>query len=43
MLVKDPEEKCINSPIENKRLTVPHSVALIDFDGDCLADLFMTV
>ena len=28
---------------KSKRLTTPHSVALIDFDGDCMSDLFMTV
>ena len=37
------EEGCIGHSLENKRLTVPHSAALIDFDGDCLADLFLTV
>lgn len=37
------EEGCIGKPIENKRLTVPHSTALVDFDGDCMADLFVTV
>ena len=41
--VRDAEEGCIQKPIENKRMTVPHSAALVDFDGDCLADLFMTV
>ena len=39
----DPNAGCIQKPIENKRLTVPHSTALIDFDGDCMADLFVTV
>ena len=24
-------------------MTVPHSTALVDFDGDCMADLFVTV
>jgi len=43
LLVRDPEEGCIAKRIENKRLTVPHSTALIDFDGDCMADLFVTV
>ena len=38
-----PESACIQKPIENKRLTVPHSTALIDFDGDCMADLFVTI
>lgn len=43
MLVRDPKEGCTRKPLENKRLTVPHSIALIDIDGDCMADLFMTV
>ena len=38
-----PDSECIQKPIENKRLTVPHSTALIDFDGDCMSDLFVTV
>ena len=37
------EEGCIQKTIENKRMTVPHSTALVDFDGDCMADLFVTV
>jgi len=42
--VRDSEkEGCIGKPIENKRMTVPHSTALVDFDGDCMADLFVTV
>jgi len=43
LLVKNPDEGCISHTIETKRLTVPHSVALVDFDGDCMADLFVTV
>jgi hypothetical protein len=31
------------SRIEAPELTTPHSVSMIDFDGDCLSDLFMTV
>jgi hypothetical protein len=31
------------SLIESPELTTPHSVSMIDFDGDCLSDLFMTV
>ena len=37
------EEGCITKQIENKRLTVPHSIGLVDFDGDCMADLFITI
>ena len=43
LLVRDPDEGCMGKTIESKRLTVPHSIALIDFDGDCMADLFVTV
>ena len=31
------------SQIENAELTTPHSVSMVDFDGDCMSDLFMTV
>lgn len=24
-------------------MTTPHSVSMVDFDGDCMSDLFMTV
>ena len=43
LLVRSSDEGCINKTLESKRLTVPHSVALVDFDGDCMADLFTTV
>ena len=43
LLSSNPEEGCIQKTIENKRLTVPHSSALIDFDGDCMSDLFVTI
>ena len=43
MRVQDAEEGCISSDMSHKRLTIPHSTAMIDFDGDCMADLFMTV
>jgi hypothetical protein len=43
LLVRSTDYGCIAKPIENKRLTVPHSTALVDFDGDCMADLFVTV
>ena len=47
--VKDwTEAGCLPHPEEQtaysrQRLTSPHTVALVDFDGDCLSDLFMTV
>jgi len=31
------------SQVETPSLTTPHSVSMIDFDGDCLSDLFLTV
>mmetsp|Transcript_29304 Transcript_29304/g.44140 ORF Transcript_29304/g.44140 Transcript_29304/m.44140 type:complete len:183 (+) Transcript_29304:556-1104(+) len=31
------------SPVENPELTTPHSISMVDFDGDCMSDLFMTV
>ena len=42
LLVRSEEEGCLAKQIDNKRLTVPHSIGLVDFDGDCLADLFVT-
>ena len=43
MIVRDPNEGCISGDMAHKRLTIPHSVAMVDFDGDCLSDLFLTV
>lgn len=31
------------SPLAAPELTTPHSVSMVDFDGDCLSDLFLTV
>jgi hypothetical protein len=39
----DPECGGFTSKIESPQLTTPHSVSMIDFDGDCLSDLFLTV
>jgi len=39
----DPECGGFTSPIEAPMLTTPHSVSMVDFDGDCLSDLFLTV
>ena len=36
------EPGCL-SPLGSKSLTTPHATAMIDFDGDCMADLFVTV
>lgn len=39
------DEDCggLTSQIENPLLSTPHSVAMPDFDGDCMSDLFITV
>ena len=39
----DPSCGGAKSKIVAPELTTPHSVSMIDFDGDCLSDLFMTV
>ena len=40
----DPDCGGFKSPLQNgAELTTPHSISLIDFDGDCLSDLFITV
>lgn len=39
----DPECGGFTSQIDAPMLTTPHSVSMVDFDGDCMADLFMTV
>lgn len=43
MLVQDETEGCISRKLSKKKLSVPHSTSLMDFDGDCLSDLFITV
>ena len=46
MLVQDQTEGCLYQSKEQmaaKKLTTPHSVTLVDFDGDCISDLFVTV
>jgi len=39
-LVAD-DSDCI-SPFDAKQLSIPHAVAMLDFDGDCMSDLFLT-
>ena len=39
----DPTCGGVNSKVTNPSLTTPHSVSMIDFDGDCLSDLFLTI
>lgn len=41
--MKAPEPDCITKGLSSVRLTSPHSLALIDIDGDCMSDLFLTV
>ena len=36
------EPGCL-SPLASKSLTTPHATAMIDYDGDCMTDLFVTV
>ena len=46
MLVTDETEGCLQRGISNhgqRKLSTPHTAAQIDFDGDCLSDLFLTV
>ena len=38
----DAESACI-SPFASKSMTTPHSTAMVDLDGDCMVDLFVTV
>ena len=39
----DPECGGFTSQIDAPMLTTPHSVSMVDFDGDCMSDLFLTV
>lgn len=43
MLVTDETEGCISKKLNKKKLSMPHSTSMVDFDGDCLSDLFITV
>ncbi|CDW73884.1 UNKNOWN [Stylonychia lemnae] len=43
LLVTDETEGCLQKKNVKRKLSVPHSTSLIDFDGDCLSDLFITV
>lgn len=46
MLVTDETEGCLGrtaGTVYHRKLSTPHSVSMVDFDGDCLSDLFMTV
>ena len=40
------KQSCAGSPassLVNPVLSAPHSVSMVDFDGDCMADLFLTL
>lgn len=37
------EPDCITKGLPNARMTSPHSMSMIDLDGDCMSDLFLTV
>jgi hypothetical protein len=41
--VMDETEGCLSRKSGPRKLSNPHSSSLIDFDGDCLADLFITI
>ena len=43
MLVTDETEGCLQRKSGKRKLSNPHSSSMIDFDGDCLSDLFLTV
>jgi hypothetical protein len=43
MLVTDETEGCISRTLPHASLSQPHSSSLIDLDGDCVSDLFLTV
>lgn len=43
MLVQDETVGCISKTIPSAILSTPHSASMIDLDGDCISDLFLTV
>lgn len=43
LLVTDETEGCLPKKTPRKKLSTPHSTSLIDLDGDCLSDLFVTI
>jgi hypothetical protein len=42
LLVTDETEGCLVRKSGKRKLSNPHSTSLIDFDGDCMSDLFIT-
>jgi hypothetical protein len=43
LLVTDETEGCMRRAPGAKKLSIPHTASLIDLDGDCLSDFFITV
>ena len=43
MLVQDETEGCMSKQLSSVQLAQPHFSSVIDLDGDCLSDLFLTV
>eukprot|EP00352_Strombidinopsis_acuminata_P007097 CAMPEP_0176362462 /NCGR_PEP_ID=MMETSP0126-20121128/18448_1 /TAXON_ID=141414 ORGANISM="Strombidinopsis acuminatum, Strain SPMC142" /NCGR_SAMPLE_ID=MMETSP0126 /ASSEMBLY_ACC=CAM_ASM_000229 /LENGTH=120 /DNA_ID=CAMNT_0017718395 /DNA_START=655 /DNA_END=1017 /DNA_ORIENTATION=- len=43
MPVHDSSEGCRQDYLSDAVLSTPHSASLVDFDGDCISDLFITV
>ena len=39
----DPNCGGVQSLIKSPILSTPHSVSMVDLDGDCIADLFLTL
>ena len=37
------DEGGCKTPFDSKQLSEPHSVAMVDLDGDCMTDLFVTI
>lgn len=43
MLIKDETVGCMSKTLPDATLSKPHSLSMIDLDGDCISDLFLTV
>ena len=42
-IVGSEAESACMTPFVSKSMTTPHSTTMVDFDGDCMVDLFVTV
>lgn len=40
-VVKDQPSQCL-APSETDKISIPHSISFVDFDGDCKPDLLLT-